>query len=85
MNTKTFFILLISAVNLTYCQTPNYDKRIVEEIASVGVLEAPFMVNELIEIYKKDTLVIKKTFNKEIFERTEYTRYCYDVCSDFFL
>jgi hypothetical protein len=23
-------------------------------------------------------------FNKEIFDRTEYTLYCYNVCADFF-
>jgi len=81
---STFFILLILTVNISSCQSVNYDKRIVEEVSSISVLEAPFMIDEIIEIYKKDSLIVTKAFNKEIFNRTDYTLYCYNVCAGFF-
>lgn len=84
MRTKVFILLLLIA-NLSYCQPlAEYDKRIVENYSAVGVLEAPFLINELIEIYQRDSLIIKRIFNKEIFNRTQYTLYCYNVCTDFF-
>jgi hypothetical protein len=84
MKTKAF-ILLAFAANLTFCQpVENFDKRIVEDVSSISVLEAPFMVDEIIEIHKKDSLVVKKTFNREVFNRTKYTLYCYNVCADNF-
>jgi hypothetical protein len=81
------FTLLILTVNISSCQnrqTSTYDKRIVEKPSAIGVLGAPFMVDEIIEIYKKDSLVVKRTFNSEAFSRTKYTRYCFDVCVKFF-
>lgn len=84
MRTKVFILLLLIA-NLSYCQPlAEYDKRIVENYSAVGVLEAPFLINELIEIYQRDSLIIKRIFNKEIFNRTQYTLYCYNICADFF-
>jgi hypothetical protein len=84
MKTKVF-ILLVFAANFSYCQpVANYDKRIVESVYSISVLESPFMVDEIIEIYKKDSLIVKRAFSSEIFNRTEYTLYCYNVCADFF-
>ena len=80
----TLSILLVLIVNLASCQTAKYDKVIVEKFTTMSVLDAPFMIDELIEIYKKDTLCIKKAFNSSIFDRTEYTRYCYNVCAEFF-
>jgi len=81
---STLFILLVLIVNLSRCQTADYDKKLVEGVSSVSILEAPFMVNEIIEIYKKDSLIIKRAFNSKMFNRTEYTLYCYNVCADFF-
>ena len=84
MKTKVF-ILLFFGINIAYCQpSAKYDKKIIADYSSIEVLEAPFMVNELIEIYKTDSLVVKKAFNREAFNRTEYTLYCYNVCADFF-
>jgi len=80
----TLSILLVLITSLASCQTVNYDKKIVEKTSAVSILEAPFMVNEIIEIYKKDSLIIKRAFNSEIFDRTEYTLYCYNVCAGFF-
>jgi hypothetical protein len=80
----TLFILLILIVNISSCQSVNCDKRVVEEVSSISVLEAPFMINEIIEIYKKDSLIVTKAFNREIFNRTDYTIFCYNVCTDFF-
>jgi len=76
--------LLVLSVNLTSCQTVNFDKKIVGEFTGVSILDAPFMIDELIEIFKTDTLCIKRAFNQKIFDRTEYTRYCYNVCTEFF-
>jgi len=84
MKTK-IFILFLFITNIFNCQTIKYyDEKIVENYSSVGIMEAPFMINELIDIYKKDSLIIKKIFNKEVFSRTKYTLYCYNVISDFF-
>lgn len=84
MKTK-MFILLVFAANFSYCQpVTKYDKKIVEGVSSISVLEAPFMIDEMVEIYKKDSLIVKRAFNKEVFNRTEYTLYCYNVCADFF-
>jgi len=68
-----------------HCQNDkNYDKRIVEKYSSVNIIEASFMVSELIEIYKKDSLIINKIFNKDAYNRTKYTIYCYNICADYF-
>jgi len=79
------FILFLFITQLSYCQSNDeYDEKIVENYSRVGILRAPFMINELIEIYKKDTLIIKKLFHKDAHNRTEYTLYCYNVVADFF-
>jgi len=79
------FILFLFITQLSYCQSNDeYDGKIVENYSRVGILRAPFMINELIEIYKKDTLIIKKLFHKDAHNRTEYTLYCYNVVADFF-
>lgn len=84
MRTMTFILILL-VTQLLYCQSnEEYDEKIVENYSDLGVLEAPFMINELIEIYKKDSLVIKSIFNRETHNRTEYTLYCYNVVADFF-
>lgn len=83
MKIKLFFSLII-LVKFSFCQEIKYDKSIVENFKSMGILEAPFMIDELFEIYPKDTLCIKRTFNRAIFDRTEYTLYCYNVSTDFF-
>jgi hypothetical protein len=84
MKTKAFIVLVLVA-NILYCQpAKKFDERIVKDYSSIGVLEAPFMIDELIEIYKKDSLVVKRVFKIEAFNRTEYTLYCYNVCADFF-
>lgn len=79
------FILWILSTNLLACQIENFDKKIVAEETSINVLEAPFMIEEIIEIYKKDSLIVKKAFNPDIFNRTKYTLYCYNVCTDRFI
>lgn len=79
----TLFLLFFLSVNITNCQN-NYDQKLVEEVSSISILEAPFMIEELVEIYKKDTLIIKRSFNKKIFDRTKYTLYCYNVCANYF-
>jgi len=79
------FILFLFIAQFSYCQSNDeYDEKIVENYSRVGILRAPFMVNELIEIYKKDTLIIKKLFHKDAHNRTKYTLYCYNVVADFF-
>ncbi|QKG79903.1 hypothetical protein [Tenuifilum thalassicum] len=86
MKTK-LLILFVLAVNFSFCQAvADYDKKIVDNYSrdEVGILEAPFMINELIEIYKKDSLIVKRIFNREVFNRTQYNLYCYNVCADFF-
>lgn len=80
----TLSIVFFLKVNLVNCQTSNYENKIVKEFTQMSILEAPFMVNEIIEIYKEDTLFVKKAFKHSIFDRTEYTLYCYNVCSAFF-
>ena len=83
MKTKLFILLSIS-MNLAQCQELKYDKKIVEDYQSIEILNTPFMINELIEIYKADSLVIKRVFNRKAFDRTQYTIYCYNVIADFF-
>jgi len=84
MNANILIFLLLAANNL-FCQNQiKYDKRIVDNYSEIGILEAPFMIDELIEIYKKDSLVVKNVFNSSIYKRTEYTQYCYNVCAGFF-
>lgn len=78
------FLLLFCSVDKTTCQTIDYDEKIVKEASSISVLEAAFMINELVEIAKKDTLLIKRIFNKKIFNRTDCTLYCYNVCANYF-
>ncbi len=79
------FILFFLFTQLSYCQSNDeYDYKIVENYSDLGVLEAPFMINELIDIYKKDSLIIKRKFNRDAHNRTEYTIYCYNVVADFF-
>lgn len=71
-------------MSLVQCQEIKYDKKIVKDYQSIEILNTPFMINELIEIYKIDSLVIKRVFNKKTFDRTQYTLYCYNVLADFF-
>ncbi|MEY1638847.1 hypothetical protein [Tenuifilum osseticum] len=79
------FILFLFIIQFSYCQSNGeYDEKIVDNHSRCGILEAPFMINELIEIYKKDSLIIKRIFNREAHNRTEYTLYCYNVVADFF-
>lgn len=79
------FILFLFIAQLSYCQSNDeYDEKIVENHFRCGILEAPFMINELVEIYKKDSLIVKRLFNREVYSRTKYTLYCYNVVADFF-
>ncbi len=59
-----FLILLVTWVSFSYCQTPIVDKNIIENYTSVSILDAPFLIDEIVEIYKKDTLCIKKAFDR---------------------
>lgn len=84
MNAYILIFLLLAANPLYSQSNAKYDKKIIESYSEIGILEAPFMINELIVIYKRDSLVLKKVFDSAIFNRTEYTLYCYNVCADFF-
>jgi len=79
------FLLMTLCFRLTFGQDFNkFSKQIVENPDKIGVLAAPFVIDELIAVYEEDSLIIKRIFNEEIFDRTVYTKYCYNVCANFF-
>lgn len=79
-----FFILLILVIKFSYSQNSNLDNILIKNYNTVGILEASFMIKELAEVYKNDLLVIKRIFNRNVYNRTEATIYCYNVCANFF-
>lgn len=87
MKKYVLFILLVIVLVISSSQrVEKYSKSIVEDFLNdklwVSLVEIPFMVDELVEIYRKDSLVIRKYFQKDVYSRTVYTRYCYNVVSD---
>jgi len=83
MKTRLLIILALFA-NFAYSQQNDFNKRIVDEVNRFGIIEASFSIPEIIEIYKKDTLIIQRTFNEKAFDRTEYTKFCFSVCVENF-
>lgn len=49
--------ILILASNLSNCQVENYDERIVKEMPSISIIEAPFMINKLLKYIKEIVLL----------------------------
>lgn len=84
MRSILLFFSFLLLINISKCQTNNFDDRLVKQGSSISILEASLMIDEFLEIYKKDSLLVKSVFNIEKFNRTEYTLYCYNKSVDFF-